>query len=162
MWRQLSSLASLSLPACGLTGVGWWDMEPSVSPLGGGDGGWFKRRVWLLGPGPPRHCGPPLSPRPLTLPFPPLWLRVLFTSLSIICILTRCVGNSSAEMGQNFCCGAEPVSWGGDRWMVPQGVQPSCFGADSDQSACLSCWMWEHPGGRCSQSNTPKRTLGHI
>lgn len=91
MWRQLSSLASLSaLPVASLS-VGWWGHGASVSP-GSGDGGWFKRRsvvTWswasqALPDHPPHHPRPP----PLTLPFPPLWFGGLFTSTSI-CILTR-------------------------------------------------------------------------
>lgn len=138
MWRQLSSLASLSaLPVASLS-VGWWGHGASVSP-GSGDGGWFKRRsvvTWSwASQALPDH--PPLPPATdLAFPSPLVWGPLHFHFH--LHPHPGTVGNSSRKWVKTFAVELSQSSWGGTGGWSPEGCSPSSLGADSDQSACLS------------------------
>lgn len=154
LWPLFSPVASLSI--C------WWGHGPSIS-LGSGDRGWFKQRSVVTWSWASQTLPAPYPP--LTLPFPRLRFGVLFTLLPSASS-PGYRGELLTEMGQRFCCGAEPSPAGeGQMNGPPRGAAPALWGQIRISLLVFHIFrMWEHPGGRWSQLHTrdPRTPLNCI
>ena len=103
--------------------------------------------MWLLGPGPPRHCQ--ATPYPQTCLSLPSGLGSSSPPLPSASS-PGYRGELLTEMGQSFCCGAEPSPAGeGQMNGPPRGAAPALWGQIRISLLVFHIFrMWEHPGGR--------------